>query len=1144
MRKSSFYLAVLLILVTTVGVLPTVVMAGPTTPYGPAYFPIYDETPPFTITLNDAAFAADTPVALNWIYSPAANPVNHYVKFERDINDVVLDVYVRVTYDVWGTLTYAKRARLSFGINKTGAGPTAWGDYTTDFVMGKFYPLLNPDDFPTGSGSSSTIFDYQNTDLGTTKNYEFTGMESYTMHFAANTLEPNVNYIYFHYNTLCDGTCNGTITVEYSLSPIRDDCDSLYVIQEPFANGVLDGTDETGVENTPLVEETLYRLAILDGPWNNGSEDRYDTAFSWDGTEWFPLENLGLISECMDMDDDQNIRLVVFFYPPEGEESIWLRVNDSAGNFGNNSGSMNYTLHEAIFMPDLSCADQFQYDDGDPLQSETIAATDQNGETFNGMTKGEWYAVAVTGGAWKNNGSGPDLTSIAIWNGNAWQSSGDYDYSNCEDDGVVYIQANARSLLVRVNDGDGNWGANTGSLNVSIFAADYSRFLTDCEVTYDYSFNIEDRVLPANASNGFLLGSKQYMEENLGRATMGGDKDVFEVTRYFMLETTGGPWYEENTPLEYYGTEFKRDANSWVDTEDHNAMACVANTDLLGHVRAYYSAEKDFTDYLRVNSTTFTNNTGSIGYSLYAARSLEVAPGSDMDTGTCDDYYQVVDEVGEITVQASNSGGVFVPGLTEYGEIYGIETSGGPWLNNGTPGYGVAISDDNGVTWQTLEEWDMLACRQFGSDEDHVMIFFQFVAGRRYKVRVDDTVFTDNSGSMTVSVYSTTDTLDPWLTCTDDYPKTMINAGIAIPVKMPGGVAVPGIQTGKMYAIEIFNGPWLEGAEERYDVEISNDGGQTWMDLWDDFVCAEYIDSDGNYMRVWITADSGNYRLRVNDQDADWDNNGGHLSFKLYSSYAADSGDDDDDGGTPGGAASCDSICMRPTMSVTVAGNPFFSAVFLIANTVSVLLGGEAIEVDTIEVPSTNIPDWFEYFRCAIQKWLSWCPEHTQLLINMLDDARQYEPMATIAGIGELITGVRADVDSFDWYPVGGMPFMGWSAQGGGDGDEAVPGMDLIPALESNPWDGGQLTYGSGGLETGLGGDGDYRDCPGEMREGAAGIFNVDPDSAFMDGYCFVTRTPFILKAYFVYIQGLQIVACTLILIRYVFKKWVDPAIH
>ena len=172
--------------------------------------------------------------------------------------------------------------------------------------------------------------------------------------YAVGSVTAVTNYFYVHASTkpACDqGLEKGTIV----------------------GSGTISATNEAGVHQT-LTANHQYELTISGGPWNNGGTppDRYDTAMQlYDaGNEstatWQTLADFSkndLAFQCSQADPLDAAKTIIVFTARETDPTYtsvdWrIRVNDLAGQFGDNTGGMNYELAE-ISNASYGCQNQY-----------------------------------------------------------------------------------------------------------------------------------------------------------------------------------------------------------------------------------------------------------------------------------------------------------------------------------------------------------------------------------------------------------------------------------------------------------------------------------------------------------------------------------------------------------------------------------------------------------------------------------------------------------------------------------------------------------------------------------------------------------------------------------------------------------------
>lgn len=101
--------------------------------------------------------------------------------------------------------------------------------------------------------------------------------------------------------------------------------------------------------------------------------------------------------------------------------------------------------------------------------------------------------------------------------------------------------------------------------------------------------------------------------------------------------------------------------------------------------------------------------------------------------------------------------------------------------------------------------------------------------------------------------------------------------------------------SGTEYYLTTANGPWNDGARDRYDVALSFDEGETWAPIGDllandDAVVDACAAEDTSYYdAIQITADEDHLTLdiRVNDEDGAFDDNSGSIDYSITAAQTA-----------------------------------------------------------------------------------------------------------------------------------------------------------------------------------------------------------------------------------------------------------------
>lgn len=903
------------------------------------------------------------------------------------------------------------------------------------------------------------------------------------------------------------GTVDVDFTVTFSGDPIDiDKCDSQYLVVDCDTTA-LDPTSETGVA-ADLTIGNMYRIKT-EGSWNDGTADRSDIAVSTDGgVTWDPLSVFMVQPnvECIQNDADDTETPYIYFTAES--EDFAVRVNDTEGDFADNTGTISFTMCGAV-LTGSGCEDQFQQ--GTLVTSLVVPADDPGYEAGPILTVGEWYVMEVSG-TWRNGGVSTPRRDMEVYGPSGWVELSDWSQSDCgTDDGLIsrfYFQAFTTDLTLRVHDPDSpqDWSNNFGAMQVDIYGATYSRFISSCESTFDLGNLFKDGFVSGSAGAGIqILDRSEYGDIPVGGSSSPSD-------RWFAIEVIGGPW--SDGAASSYAAQV---SNVDIDFTDFSAWPyCAVQTDLIGHWRVYvpgYGTEFNDDMWYRYrvddNALTFGDNSGILGYQIYNIYNLgHNDPVNPPAPSVCTDAgYGMSDDYADIVVSAQSAGGVYLPNV-EAGYMYAVQTTDGPWNNNGTTSYEMEISDDGGTTWSPIWQHAAILCSQQGDDENHVTVWINVAAGHNWKVRVLDAgqVFSDNSGSMGVRVYEAFYGEDPWSSCGDNYSLTeypLTPPANTIYAYQPTGTEVPflgNLIVGSTVAVEITDDShWQpDGGNDSWQAQITFDGGTTWYAFEDSplKLCVITVDPSNGRKRIYFSnpGRAGDVRVRVDYDGTDWGTNDGSLVFKLYRAPAADPDDPFYDPELPVPPEpppfidACSAGCMRPQGLLTYypVNLPFVAAlsnpVLDVAAAVLQFLG-----VDTSDMPQVSsmilfpVPDvggWVEYARCSIMQYIAWCPVHYKIISGYATMMRNVEPVATMWDIVDLMDYTFLTFRSYDWTSTGGGGdegdpiraesivgdiLLSTQAEGGGDAESMQSASNTVTQMflpqPDSIWSGGSFDF-------------------------------------------------------------------------------------
>lgn len=755
-----------------------------------------------------------------------------------------------------------------------------------------------------------------------------------------------------------------TETIEFYFSLFPRGCDASY--DTPTTNTyVIDPTIETpqGVVGDPApvdeqifrtVEDQLYRVEIGGGPWNDGTGDRTDAAISWDGATWTPLTDV--TAECQGQ-SSQGVTTI--FIIAAVSETFEIRVNDTAGNFADNTVTTDftYTIGAAYELPP-PCEDQYTYSEADLVDTITVNGNETDGSSLAledlvniDDVIGKWYAIKVVSGTWQDEGAPPDRTDMELkFDGGyyptkyetdtTWKDFGTDEYGvGCQstDESTWYVQARNFVLHLRVNNETGTFTNNTGSLNVSIYQAEWERPLEQCE----YAF-----------------------------------------------ESYGSPYRDE-----------------------------VAGDAANGKSFAYVPDPED----------PFAGVYGSAG-----------------------------------TDQGVDVGASWSVRPLEPGAWYMLDTIDGPWYGSAsstgtTASYEMSVDDGSG--WVPLEDWTVPTCNVATDSLGHRRLYFQVPAGPlEWFLRVDDSSFGDNSGSMAWNLYRSIEKdaeqpdWNPWISCLDNVAQNEIALLSPIPVKDETGTYIKGnitasagadgveqssslttLSVGYRYAVVIAGGPWDDDETDEtegsnFDAAVSNDNGLTWHPLDKTLALGLCVSSDQEekyFTFSFQVQDDEMWKIRVNDETGDFGNNGGSLYYNLWQIANVTATQ-----GFVGGYTACNSPIFRPSLPTNLL----------------------------------DVPGWLQwvgeiagYVGASIRRFFSFCPSNISAIIATINQLKTREPLASVYAAKSVLEDVTIEIASYDWGDTTGIVSI-FDITDGSDLQSYVDEHFFpIDSDATNPWDGDDI---------------------------------------------------------------------------------------
>lgn len=958
----------------------------------------------------------------------------------------------------------------------------------------------------------------------------------------------------------------------------KEPCDQEYEDEETIAQGIIQATDEDGEDET-LESGEEYRLKVFGGPWTDPLVSRRDTAVRFgSGDDWTPLSDFinGDDSNCTQGDPlDPTILSVVFTAPGT---YFAIRVNDLDGQFADNTGNMHYTLQHVKPAGGLGTCEK-QFARGALITSGVIPANwpqgvhPATGADPTVWKAGKWIEIVTKDGPWHNGEIPDNLYDVAIKNPQtgAWELLQDATFHVCSDIGEMYVHTyyqlpNSNGIDLRVwDDEDAAFANNTGSMGYEIYTASRNWDPGDCAAQFDIGDLIKTVNVPGNAELGLPVGTLYY-----GRDVTGGE-EVFD-TDYIAIETQY-LWMNGAIPDASGGIAVGPDpgTDDFDDLTVSTLVECSAPTDAVGHVIVFIPYDANADNYWvrdEDEGGNWSDNSEYMQFKFYRATLLrppEYTPGDMPGPGICDALYTKGDPGATYTLFGVMDDYVTLPTLTS-GQIYGLEISAGPWLNNAVESYEVEINDGvvgGGTHEFNMVAWPEAACAQ-SADGLHLLLFFKALAGRQYKLRVYDpgAVFTDNDDEINVILYDNVNVpVIPPPKCSENYGLTDIGVTDPYIPGAPGGVEIPSISigSGNKYALEITEEDYYyyvgAPSEHRFDADISTDNGANWETFNSDWSAGECVirlnTSSNDYelrYRIYFTAPaSGKIKMRRSYAGGlDPLLTLGKLSYRLYGATYTPPGeppDDDDPIYPPKFRAVCIENYRRPSSLVKWSSLSLGSITFGSLGTVY---------FGSIPLPLPAVDDWIAYLQWTVRNFFAWCPQHTAVLLSIPIMMEDYEPFGTMTELNTAIDNLNTKIESMQSTGGEGESYVPYSfifdSGGGETGSDTWQGLFPSPG-ENSPWawDGYSTPepYVSTPIEF---------DPYGEMVSGAEAvggetdyvnyckaIFEAHFGVAVGGAMCVLTNYARMVPLFWIVFQVFFDMGALAGLVKYFISNWIDP---
>lgn len=411
-------------------------------------------------------------------------------------------------------------------------------------------------------------------------------------------------------------------SVSYGSPP--DPCEGAYRIGETVISEDIPVSTESGraIPTTgypELIAGQTYRLSTMYGPWDDGTDSRYDAAISDDdGATWYNLPDYPS-ALCTG-----GLRYQVLYFTAQAGSEYKIRVNDTAGQFANNTGQLMYTLSIANPLSSNGCDG---YTLGPLLDSIQLNASTEAGTYApldEHLTLGMVYAVETAAGPWYDAATPSYSATVSADDGDTYFPWDEYPGFLCAEkyDGDhvrSFFSAQLPFYRWQVDDSDDDFTNNAGQLTLNIYST-----INDpppaglCSANYTDLTLLSTGVISSTDSNGTSLAE-------------------IAPGVLFKLSITDGPW--QDNAVDSYAAQITDDGGSnWYDLAAYPLTDCCI-TSTVGRNTIYFTAN-DGTYAVRVadGDTNFANNTGELGYTLSEAHNadtgIDVDPPPDWD-GAC-----------------------------------------------------------------------------------------------------------------------------------------------------------------------------------------------------------------------------------------------------------------------------------------------------------------------------------------------------------------------------------------------------------------------------------------------------------------------------------------------------------------------------
>jgi len=532
-----------------------------------------------------------------------------------------------------------------------------------------------------------------------------------------------------------------------------------------------------------------------------------------------------------------------------------------------------WPVYYGVYTP-TACTDL--YFDGVPIIDTTVAGNDEDGNSHT-LTTTNYYLLETAPGPW--NDSYLDRYDAAVsFDRSTWTPLLDWEITSCVSETLpgyssVYFRPISETFYIRVNDEDGQFADNSGSL----------------------SYSISDVSCPTCASGLPSCGDSYTLGDLIFEQTVNDDDTLFNgesfppipyermtVNDFYAIETTQVPVRNPDSlesqtdiALDPVGLGF---LGLWEPLNEFGDCVIETGDNLY---RSYFKAE-DMDYYIRQYRDFGETLSGQLDYKLYGATYFPPPT-------ACDSNYDLEWHSSGI-VYADRENGYKIPIVEDFTPgWWAIESAGGPWYDNLSPEYDLEISDDHGQTWYKLSEYPLAECVSEPAYR-HSRIYFYISTDRllSYKIRVanGDSSFLNNTGLVGFNLYWASVVESP--TC-DGYEKGDLITSQSVAANDSTGEQIPPeefgyLTTDEFYALETTGDPWNDGATDTYTAAlgIMRPTGATLFYELSEYPGAACTEKDGDHTRIYFQAGANTrYAYRAEDTGS-YEDNTGYSTYNIY----------------------------------------------------------------------------------------------------------------------------------------------------------------------------------------------------------------------------------------------------------------------